>query len=75
VRVTADGLLVRTDADERHVPADGVVIAEPVHPVALAGLDRLTARVAHVGDARAARDIASAIAEAREIVEAKTITS
>jgi 2,4-dienoyl-CoA reductase (NADPH2) len=70
-RLTAAGVVTREGADERLVPGDAVVIAEPLHPVRPAGLDA-GAAVA-VGDARRPRDIASAVAEAREVVEAHTI--
>jgi hypothetical protein len=52
------------------LPADGVVVAEPLHPVVPPGLAGGEPDVVRVGDARAPRDIASAIAEAREIAEA-----
>jgi len=71
-RIASDGVLVRAGDGERLVLADGVVIAEPLHPVAVDGLDAMTADVARVGDAGGPRDIASAIAEAREVVEAHT---
>jgi hypothetical protein len=70
-RLTAHGVVVRDGAAERAVPADGVVVAEPLSPVVPPGLDG----AARVGDARRPRDIASAIAEAREVVEAGTAGS
>jgi NADPH-dependent 2,4-dienoyl-CoA reductase/sulfur reductase-like enzyme len=67
-RLTGDGVVVGARGGERLVPADGVAIAEPLHPVAVAGLEG----VSRVGDARSPRDIAGAIAEAREVAEALT---
>jgi hypothetical protein len=67
-RLTGDGVVVGARGRERLVPADGVAIAEPLHPVAVTGLEG----VARVGDARSPRDIAGAIAEAREVAEALT---
>ena len=73
--LTADGVrFVDDDGDEGFVGGDGVVIADRRGPVALAGLDDLEAQVVVVGDARAPRDIASAIAEGREAVDAFTRT-
>ncbi len=72
-RLRADGVVVRTGDGERLCPADALVIAEPLHPVGVAGLAGTCSAVARVGDARLPRDIASAIAEAREVVEAHTV--
>ena len=61
-----------TDGKEAFVAADGVVIADRRASVRLAGLDRIGAEVVKTGDAREPRDIACAIAEGREAVEAFT---
>lgn len=52
------------------LPADGVVLAERTRPERLPGLDRLAGHVAVVGDARQPRDIATAIAEGRDTIDA-----
>jgi pyruvate/2-oxoglutarate dehydrogenase complex dihydrolipoamide dehydrogenase (E3) component len=67
------GVVVRTDDGERLIMADAAVIAEPVHPASVAGLDGARRDVVAVGDAKDPRDVASAIAEARELVEAFTL--
>ncbi|HET6692068.1 MAG TPA: FAD-dependent oxidoreductase [Miltoncostaeaceae bacterium] len=74
LRLAADGVVVRRTGGARDegelLPADGVVVAEPLHPVVPPDLAGGEPDVVRVGDARAPRDIASAIAEAREIAEA-----
>lgn len=72
-RLAPDGVVVRTGGGELLCPADALVIAEPLHPVGVAGLAGTDSAVARVGDARQPRDIASAIAEAREVAEAHTL--
>jgi hypothetical protein len=61
-----------TEGGEAFVAADGFVIADRRASVRLKGLDLLGAEVVETGDAREPRDIASAIAEGREAVEAFT---
>ena len=60
------------DHDEFLAPADGLVIAELRRSVRPGGLEGLDAEVERVGDARRPRDIAAAIAEGREVIEAFT---
>lgn len=67
VRFTDD-----TDGGEAFVTADGFVIADRRAPVRLDGLGGLAGEVVEVGDAREPRDIACAIAEGREAVDAFT---
>jgi len=69
--LTGEGVLARAGDTERLLTGDAVVIAEPLHAVRPPGLDGPAGAVA-VGDARRPRDIASAVAEARELVEAHT---
>lgn len=71
IRLAPDGVVVVADDREMLLPADGVVVAEPLHPVLPSGLPGGSHAV-RVGDAREPRDIASAIAEAREVVDAFT---
>jgi hypothetical protein len=59
--------VVRGEDGERTLRADALVVAEPLAPAVPPGLDAGAA--VRVGDARRPRDIASAIAEAREAVE------
>ena len=75
VRLHPDGVAVRAAEGERLCPADGVVVAEPLHPVGVPDLAGAEPAVVRVGDARSPRDIASAIAEAREVAEAHTLRS
>ena len=66
-RLEPGGVVVRDEGGERTIAADALVIAEPLAPAVPPGLDGGAA--VRVGDARRPRDIASAIAEAREAVE------
>lgn len=72
--LTAEGVRWTDDTEggEAFVAADGFVIADRRASVRLGGLDLLGAEVVETGDAREPRDIASAIAEGREAVEAFT---
>jgi 2,4-dienoyl-CoA reductase-like NADH-dependent reductase (Old Yellow Enzyme family) len=70
IRLAPDGVVVADDR-ETLLPADGVVVAEPLRPVLPPGLP-VGSHVVRVGDAREPRDIASAIAEARDLVDAFT---
>ena len=72
--LTTEGVRLLDDASgaESLVAADGLVIADRRAPVRLAGMSGLDVEVVAVGDAREPRDIASAIAEGREAVDAFT---
>ena len=70
--LTTDGVRWTDDTEggEAFVAADAFVIADRRASVRLSGLDDLGAEVVEAGDAREPRDIASAVAEGREAVEA-----
>lgn len=70
-RLSAAGVHWRdADGGERLVAADGFIIAEPLQPERADGLGRVDA--VRVGDGRQPRDIAAAIAEARDAVDVFT---
>lgn len=57
------------DGGDSRIACDGLVIAEPLHPVPTDALVPAGMSPVRVGDAREPRDIAAAIAEARDAVE------
>lgn len=68
--LTPDGVLVEGPGGTALLPCEGVVVAEPLRPVPAEGLAPLGVPVERVGDARDPRDIAAAVAEARDAVDA-----
>ena len=72
-RLDADGVWWTDDAGETGLAgADALVLADRRRPERPVGMERVTAYVTRVGDAREPRDLTAAIAEGREAVEAFT---
>lgn len=70
--LSSQGVWWTDERDEFLAPADSLVIAELRRSVRPGGIEGLDAEVERVGDARRPRDIAAAIAEGREVIEAFT---
>jgi 2,4-dienoyl-CoA reductase-like NADH-dependent reductase (Old Yellow Enzyme family)/thioredoxin reductase len=68
--VTEAGLIAHRDGSEKLIECDAVVVADPVRPHRLEGLDDLSASISVIGDAREPRGIGPAIAEARDTARA-----
>jgi 2,4-dienoyl-CoA reductase-like NADH-dependent reductase (Old Yellow Enzyme family) len=73
VRLDSAGVWWTDDAGtDGLAPGDALVLADRRRPERPAGMERVTAQVIRVGDAREPRDLTAAIAEGREAVEAFT---
>lgn len=64
--------LVPSDGGAELVTCGGLVVAEPLRPVPTGDLAPAGVETARVGDARDVRDIAAAVAEARDAIDAST---
>lgn len=67
--LTPTGVVVDAGGMTMQVPADGVVLADPLRPVPAEGLAPNGVAAVRVGDAREPRDVASAIAEGRDAID------